>query len=655
MSKIYKRRILPNNWNWRKISDFAKTASGGTPKSTNKAYYEDGTIPWINSGELNSPYISTTTNFITIEGLKNSSAKLFPVNSVLVALYGATAGKASLLKIEATTNQAVCAILPNENYDPLFLKFSIDSLYSYLIKISTGSARDNLSQDIIKELQIGLPVLKQQQHIATVLSSLDDKIELNNRINTELEAMAKTLYDYWFVQFDFPNEEGKPYKSSGGKMVYNEKLKREIPEGWKVKNLREINTDIIRGVTYNKTDIKKRENKGVIGILRATNITGNKIDLDDLVYVDISLVSEKQLLQPFDLIITMSSGSKDHIGKNGFYYFTESNSFGAFCAKIDIVSKYKFLLSTYFQSQQFKSYVENICLGTNINNLNNEHIKAITHMIPCDVVLDKYNNILSPIYQKIARHTMENKSLASLRDWLLPMLMNGQVGFKEEKQEKAKTIDLVVEQNNKSDKTYSLPEIAILAGYIISQNENQDFGRTKLMKLLFLTEYHCQLNINKDKEQLYLKNVAGPHNDRYIKDVEDILIRYYFYKIQKEKRSTKKDIVRYNSNNREIELQSLFYSNFSEKAKSIDNILSLMKRCSWSACEIIATLYAIWNNRIIRKEKISIPLLLEDFYNWSEHKHDYTKAQVLAGLAFMKKKNIIPIGFGEYIDMKKER
>ena len=237
--KTYKKkRNIPKDWKEIKIGDVFETSSGATPLSTKKEYYEGGTIPWINSGELDTPFIYKTANFITPKGFDNSSTTIYPQDTVLVAMYGATAGKASLLKMEACTNQAICAILPNKNYSPEFIKYNLDSLYDHLVGLSSGSARDNLSQTGIKELKLIVPQTKrEQERLIAILSLIDNKIELNRQINDNLEAMAKQLYDYWFVQFDFPNEEGKPYKSSGGEMVYNERLKREIPKGWEILHL----------------------------------------------------------------------------------------------------------------------------------------------------------------------------------------------------------------------------------------------------------------------------------------------------------------------------------------------------------------------------------------------------------------------------------
>jgi len=171
-----------------KLGTIAKTSSGATPTSTKKIYYEGGTIPWINSGELSNPFIDKANNNITKLGFDNSSTKMYaPNETVLLAMYGATAGKASLLQIEACTNQAICAIIPDQSIvDPLFLKYKLDTMYNYLVGLSSGSARDNLSQTGIANLTIDIPSLAIQKRISKVLYSLDRKIALNRAINQNL-------------------------------------------------------------------------------------------------------------------------------------------------------------------------------------------------------------------------------------------------------------------------------------------------------------------------------------------------------------------------------------------------------------------------------------------------------------------------------------
>ena len=163
------KREIPEGWDISLIKDIATTYSGGTPKSTNIEYYDNGEIAWINSGELNSPIITKTTNYITKCGLENSSAKLYPSNSILVAMYGATAGKVSLLTFEACSNQAVCGVIPTIENMLYYVYFHISSLYSHFITLSTGSARDNISQDTIKNILLPIPT-------RNILKLFDEKI-----------------------------------------------------------------------------------------------------------------------------------------------------------------------------------------------------------------------------------------------------------------------------------------------------------------------------------------------------------------------------------------------------------------------------------------------------------------------------------------------
>ena len=182
------KRYIPKGWNISLIKEIAATYSGGTPKSTNIEYYNNGEIAWINSGELNSPIITKTTNYITKCGLENSSAKLYPSNSILVAMYGATAGKVSLLTFEACSNQAVCGVIPTIENMLYYVYFHISSLYNHFVTLSTGSARDNISQETIKNILLPIPC-------SNILKLFDEKIGsiyqmiINN--SQQIDSLAK--------------------------------------------------------------------------------------------------------------------------------------------------------------------------------------------------------------------------------------------------------------------------------------------------------------------------------------------------------------------------------------------------------------------------------------------------------------------------------
>ena len=186
------KREIPQRWTAAKIKDVAQTYSGGTPTSTNSEYYDGGNIPWINSGELNNPIITSTTNYITEEGLNNSSAKLYPQDTVLVALYGATAGKVSLLSFEACSNQAVCGVIPHNKIMTTYIRYYLSSLYEHFITLSSGSARDNLSQDTIKNTILPIPQEKILKEYSDAVTPIMSKIIANQK---EMENLTKQRDD----------------------------------------------------------------------------------------------------------------------------------------------------------------------------------------------------------------------------------------------------------------------------------------------------------------------------------------------------------------------------------------------------------------------------------------------------------------------------
>ena len=419
MKKNKRKRIIPHGWKEIKISDVFETSSGSTPTASKQEYYENGDIPWINSGELTKPYIYRTNNFITKEGYDNSSTKMYPIDTVLVAMYGATAGKASILKMEACTNQAVCAILPNPDYDPLFIKYSIDTLYDYLVGLSTGSARDNLSQAGIKDLKLIVPnSLKEQKQLASVLATLDKKITLNRQINDNLEAMARQLYDYWFVQFDFPDEEGKPYKSSGGAMVWNEKLKREIPSCFEVVNMGNL-CDFRNGINYSKD-----ETGNDYQIVNVRNISSSKILLDgedfDVITVPTSK-AENYVLKPDDIIIARS-------GCPGSTRLLLSSANTLFCGFIICCSPKDSSMRNYlvYCLKQLEGTNATTSGGSILQNVSQDTLKGLHVIVPEKQIIDKFNKTIELIFARMLNCLKESKALTKQRDELLPLLMNGQ-------------------------------------------------------------------------------------------------------------------------------------------------------------------------------------------------------------------------------------
>lgn len=328
------------------------------------------------------------------------------------------------------------------------------------------SGRKRVNEGALKRQGILVPDKNEQLRIASVLSTLDDKIELNNRINAELDAMAKTLYDYWFVQFDFPDANGKPYKSSGGKMVYNEELKREIPEGWDVAELDTLLIEFTKGITT-----KYVEKSNLINLNQKVN-KGAKLEREYFKYLDKSIpIPKEKYAQRKDILI--NSLGQGTLGRVHFFRDKDANIvvdqhlFILRCDDNIIKPTYLYL---FLSSAPCQKQIERQITGsTGMLMLNSSNLRTLQIIKPKIEQLNEFENKAFHLYNTIARNESENQHLSSLRDWLLPMLMNGQVGFKEEHQKQTQIVSVAAEakvdykpSNPKNDKYHKIQSVYVV-------------------------------------------------------------------------------------------------------------------------------------------------------------------------------------------------
>ena len=386
----------------------------------------------------NGPY------FLSISSLKNGTLDLAesaylsdedyikwtkrvtPKEGDLLFSYETRLGEAALMPkgIKACLGRRMGLLRPKKDkvISEYLLYAYLSPAFQGIIKTNTirGATVDRISLNQMPKFKIRIPPLKQQQNVVGVLTSLDAKIELNNRINAELEAMAKTLYDYWFVQFDFPNKNGKTYKSSGGKMVWNKELKREIPEGWEVKQLGTVLDTSLGGtpLTHNKSFWENGTfnwlNSGEIAdfpiVSSELKITKDAIkkSATDLLPKGTTLLSITRHLRPTILAIDA-------------------------CANQSVVGiKEKGNIKNCYIYPYLKNEIPRLLVlrtGAQQPHINKETVDSSLMILPSDnsTILNDYNKIADPLYNQIINNAFQNQHLSSLRDWLLPMLMNGQV------------------------------------------------------------------------------------------------------------------------------------------------------------------------------------------------------------------------------------
>lgn len=371
------------------------------------------------------------TGDVKDEFILNKGDIITPLTEQAIGLLGSTA------KIPCggkyIQSQDVALITCNEKLYPDFAFYLIPSrlVRKQLSAAAQQTKIRHTSPDKIKDCIVWIPEYAEQEKIGKLLSSLDDKIALNRRMNEKLETMAKRLYDRWFVQFDFPDADGRPYKTSGGKMAWSAALKREIPAGWEVKWLGDVLTTN-RGVSYSTKTITG--NKGIPMINLASFLPNGSYKVDGIKTYTGQYSADK-VLKPFDLLMcntqqTAIDFSKDIIGKS----LLVPNIFDK-----DIISSHhvntlkvqdenlKFYLNRLFNTDYFHAYISRYASGTNIMGLDFSGVTNFMTEIPPKKLLKKFADIALIVEKKKSEMIRENQKLTALRDRLLPLLMNGQV------------------------------------------------------------------------------------------------------------------------------------------------------------------------------------------------------------------------------------
>lgn len=385
-----------------------KVCSGGTPTSSNPDYY-DGGIPWLNTNEVNFCNIYSTNKTISEEGLNHSAAKYIPVNSIIVAMYGVTAGKCAVAKIPLTTNQACCNLVIDEEkahyqYVYHFLKLQSDNLN----KLANGGAQQNLNSIIIKKFKIALPSLNIQQRIASILSAYDNLIENNNKRIRLLEQMAENLYKEWFVRFRFPGHENAEFENG-------------LPKGWGMERIGNV-CETIGGGTPS-TSKTEYWNGGIKWVTPSDITSKNSLPL---LKVEVSITEEglknssAKLLPPYTILMT----SRASIGFFGVAPFEVCTNQGF----ISIIPQNDNL--RMYMLYMLKSRKDEIIAnanGSTFLEISKGRFRKMKMVVPSNIILDLFENKTRTIFDETLKLEQQNTTLARQRDLLLPRLMSGKL------------------------------------------------------------------------------------------------------------------------------------------------------------------------------------------------------------------------------------
>ena len=388
---------------WKSLSSItSKIGSGSTPRGGNSVYSDSG-ISFIRSQNvLDMDFSTENLAFINDDQAEKLNNVIVEKNDILLNITGDSIARCTVVPEEilpARVNQHVSIIRCKNTEESKYVMYYLQYMKKYLLQISkVGGTRNALTKEAIGKLPI--KISDDCNKISKILDNIDQKIQTNNQINQELEAMAKALYDYWFVQFDFPDQNGKPYKSSGGKMVYNPEFKREIPEGWGNSILGEF-ADLYQPKTISDKDMIE--------------------DGEYLVYGANGIIGRYSEYNHEDSMVTISCrGNCGIINITRPYSWITGNSM-VVKPKDDIYN------IDYISNLLLSLSISSVITGSVQKQLTRTSLVPLKVIIPNKEIIEKYRSITKASFEKRKSIQIEVEQLTQLRDWLLPMLMNGQV------------------------------------------------------------------------------------------------------------------------------------------------------------------------------------------------------------------------------------
>ena len=398
IGKLQPEQRMKTEWKKVRLGEICDyVTSGGTPLASRNDYYNPPVIPWLKTKEVNYSRITKTENFISQKGLDNSSAKLIPENSVIIAMYGQgdTAGRVAINKIPLTTNQACCNfIIDKEKADYNFIYYQLCTLYDKMVSLKSGGAQPNLNAGKLKELEIFLPPLETQQKIAEILSAYDDLIENNRKQIKLLEEAAQKLYKEWFVKLNFPGHE-------------NVKIVDGVPEGWKKEKLINL-VDVQYGYAFDGSKFNSEGNgKPIIRIRNIPQGTTDDFTTEQ--------TTDDYIVHNGDIVVGMDG--EFHINtwnQNDAYLVQRVCSFRPHNENIK-----GYILQAIYAPIKF---FENTVVGATVAHLGKKHIDTIEVLTCNEEFYIPFQNMVRK------RQTLLNQIqlLQSARDELLPKLMNGE-------------------------------------------------------------------------------------------------------------------------------------------------------------------------------------------------------------------------------------
>ncbi len=410
---IYNATIYNDSWNTKKLyelGDFSRGKSKHRPRNDPKLF-DNGEYPLVQTGDIKAATLYVSKHEAAYNEFGLSQSKLWPTGTLCITI-AANIAETGILAYPMCFPDSIVGFTANQaETSEQFMHYIFTYIRQSIQNSVSGSIQDNINIEYLKSLDFKIPEKSYQDKIVSVLSGLDEKIELNSKICSELETMSKTLYDYWFVQFDFPDENGKPYRTSGGEMVWNEQLKREIPKGWKPGKLCDI-----ANITMGQSPAGESYNDAGDGLIFYQGRTDFGLRFPT---PRMYTTAPTRFAQKGDILLSVRAPVGD------LNFAMEDCCIGRGLAALNskLGSQMHLFYTLAGFRQIFKVMDRN---GTTFGSITKDTLFDMSVVIPPDEILKCFEKRVKPIESKIEKCEEEIRELTKLRDWLLPMLMNGQ-------------------------------------------------------------------------------------------------------------------------------------------------------------------------------------------------------------------------------------
>ena len=596
--------LIPDDWVLCTFKDVLTTfSSGATPYRGIPEYY-NGNIRWISSGELNYNVIYDTIEHISANAVRNTNLHILNPSTFLMAITGleaeGTRGKCAFVGAPATTNQSCLAINGTDRMCVEYLFWFYRMWGDYLaFKYCQGTKQQSYTAEIVKKLPIYCPItIKEQNKIAEALSDVDALITALDK-----KIAKKRLIKQGAMQ----------------QLLTGKKRLPNFSEKWVSKKLGEISR-----IKTGKRNGDEQVKNGKYPFFVRSNVVAR---------IDSYSFDGEAILVPGEGGI----GAIFHYVNGKFDYHQRVYKISDFADAI--YGKYVY----YYMQRYFGEYALSLSVKATVDSLRLPTFEEFSIALPNNIEEQQaIATILSDMDKEIADLEARRNKYKLIKSGMMQKLLTGQIRL-------VKPLAPIIPLETPDAQIREIPlQTHVVAGHIVNAlYQSSGWGRTKLQKTLHLVGYHCQLDFGND----YIRNTAGPDDQAMMNHIDSKFKQYRHVRIEAKKENGK---TRYNYIPTAMidELEQVYETYPQTIRHAVDSLINKIKKMDLARAEIVLTLYAVWNNRIIKGEPISDDLLLEDFYAWSKHKLDFSPDQVLCELNYMRKEEIIPIGWGKYIDKK---